>query len=77
MVEADTNYTVNNIPEMFSSMGVGSEVRKLNILYCVNQVKCFAKLNIMESGYEDVKRSGLGCYPVCKEYFYFCLIFHI
>ena len=76
-VEVDVNRTVNNIPANFSSMGFGVEFRKLYILSYVHHVKCFPKVNIMESGDKDSKRPGLGYYTVCQDSFNCCLIFLI
>ena len=53
-IEADINSTVNKIPDTFSPMGFGFEVRKLHYLSCVHHVKYFTKTNRMEIGDEYV-----------------------
>ena len=49
-IETDANFSVNNVPENFSSVGFGVNISQLKFLYFVYQVKCFVELILVYCG---------------------------
>ena len=63
-VEVDSNRSVNNIPETFSSIRFVFETRKLHVWSCVHHVNFFVEMKLVECGDYDVERPGLWSYSV-------------
>ena len=73
----ESDCTVNNTPKTLASMEFGVEVIKLHVLSCVHHFKCFAKVNLMESGDGYFYRTALNFYSTFQDSFYCLIIFLI
>ena len=45
-IEVGTNSVVNDIPENFSSMEFGVDIRKLRVWFCLHHAKYFAEIEL-------------------------------
>ena len=66
-IKLDTDFSVNDILDAFYTMGFGVEISKLLILSCAHRFECLAKIKLVYSLDQDVKRPGLGSYIEWKK----------
>ena len=74
IIERGSNCVLYDIPEAFSTMRLGVEVRKLHIIYCVHHYKCFSEIQLIDSSDKDVGRSILVSYSVLQYFYNCCLV---